>query len=94
MLTADQIKERLEFLKPIYIHISDDSHAHAEHIENPTGGLTHATITIVSKEFEGLMQVQRHKLVYGALKDALAGSLHALCLKTFSENEGFTIPGR
>ena len=87
MLTANEIKARLVHLKPSFIEINDDSHAHAEHIENPTGGLTHATITIVSEEFVGLVSVQRHKLIYSCLKDALAGSLHALCLKTFTQAE-------
>ena len=48
MLTAAEIKERLQVLTPSFIEIRDDSASHAEHIENPTGGLTHATITIVS----------------------------------------------
>ncbi len=87
MLTSAGIQNRLEHLKPSFMNISDDSHAHAEHIENPTGGLTHATITIVSEEFVGLGQVQRHKMVYSCLKDALASSLHALCLKTFTAEE-------
>ena len=87
MLTAKEIEQRLEFLKPSYLKISDDSHKHAEHIDNPTGGLTHATITIVSEEFDGLSLIQRHKLIHKALKDALAGSLHALCLNTYTSDE-------
>jgi BolA family transcriptional regulator, general stress-responsive regulator len=87
MLTASEIKERLECLEPSYIDIRDDSLSHAEHIENPTGGLTHATITLVSKQFEGLSLVKRHKLIYSQLKDALASSLHALVLKTYTEEE-------
>lgn len=87
MLTASQIEERLKFLNPSFIKITDDSAMHKEHIENPTGGLTHATITLVSEEFNGLMQVQRHKLIYSALKDALNSSLHALSLKTYTSSE-------
>lgn len=87
MLNAAEIKKRLEVLKPLFIEVRDDSHAHAEHIENPTGGLTHATIILVSEEFRGLSQIERHKLIYANLKDALAGSLHALCLKTFTPEE-------
>ena len=87
MLTANKIIQRLNHLNPSFINVSDDSHSHAEHIENPTGGLTHATITIISEEFKGLPSVQRHKLIYNSLKDALAGSLHALCLKTFTQEE-------
>jgi BolA protein len=87
MLTANEITQRLEHLKPSFFKISDDSHAHAEHIENPTGGLTHATITIVSEAFENLSMVARHKIIYSNLKDALSTSLHALCLKTFTAKE-------
>ena len=87
MLTAAEIKERLECIEPSYIDITEDSQSHAEHIENPTGGLTHATITLVSKQFEGLSLINRHKLVYSQLKDALASSLHALVLKTYTEEE-------
>lgn len=87
MLNASEIKQRLEHLNPSFIDIRDDSHAHAEHIENPTGGLTHATITIVSEKFVDLSSVQRHKLIYSSLKDALASSLHALCLKTYTKEE-------
>lgn len=87
MLSALEIKERLKFLEYSFIEIKDDSKHHAEHIENPTGGLTHATITIVSEQFAGLSQIQRHKLIYSALKDALQASLHALCLKTYTKGE-------
>ncbi len=87
MLTADEIKQRLEHLTHSFIEVRDDSASHAEHIENPTGGLTHATITIVSEEFVGLSSVQGHKLIYNSLRDALAASLHALCLKTYTKEE-------
>ena len=87
MLTAQQIRERLEALNPSYLEINDDSQKHAEHIENPTGGLTHATITIVSEDFHGLNLVKRHKMIYSKLNDALQSSLHALCLKTYTKEE-------
>ena len=87
MLNAEEIKQRLEFLQASFIDIKDDSKFHAEHIENPTGGLTHATITLVSEQFTGLSQIQRHKLIYSALKDALQSSLHALVLKTYTKSE-------
>jgi stress-induced morphogen len=87
MLSAIEIKERLQFLNPSFLDITDDSHRHAEHIENPTGGLTHATVTIVSEDFNGLLTIQRHKLIHKALKDALASSLHALCINTYTKEE-------
>ena len=45
-------------------------------------------VLIVSKEFEGLNSLQRHKLVLGALKDHFqSGELHALSLRTKSPSE-------
>ena len=45
-------------------------------------------VLIVSKKFEGLNSLQRHKLVLGALKDHFeSGELHALSLVTKSPSE-------
>ena len=45
-------------------------------------------VLIVSKQFEGLNSLQRHKLVLGALKDHFqSGELHALSLRTKSPSE-------
>ena len=45
-------------------------------------------VLIVSKEFEGLNSLQRHRLVLGALKDHFqSGELHALSLLTKSPSE-------
>ncbi len=87
MFTAEEIKQKLQYLSPKFIDVRDDSHAHNEHIDNPSGGLTHATITVVSDAFNNLSQVQRHKLIYNPLKEAFAGSLHALSIKTYTDEE-------
>tara|TARA_B100000989_G_scaffold19558_1_gene12870 strand:+ start:2798 stop:3019 length:222 start_codon:yes stop_codon:yes gene_type:complete len=45
-------------------------------------------LLIVSKKFEGLNSLQRHKLVLGVLKDHFqSGELHALSLQTKSPSE-------
>ena len=45
-------------------------------------------ILIVSKEFEGLNSLQRHKLVLSVLKEQFqTGELHALSLSTKSPSE-------
>ena len=45
-------------------------------------------VLIVSKKFEGLNSLQRHKLVLGELKDHFqSGELHALSLRTKSPSE-------
>ena len=45
-------------------------------------------VLIVSKEFEGLTSLQRHKLVLNVLKEHFkSGELHALSLNTKSPSE-------
>jgi len=45
-------------------------------------------VLIVSKQFEGLTTLKRHKLVLGALKDHFkTGELHALSIITKSPSE-------
>jgi acid stress-induced BolA-like protein IbaG/YrbA len=45
-------------------------------------------VLIVSKQFEGLTSLQRHKLVLGVLKKQFqTGELHALSLNTKSPSE-------
>jgi len=45
-------------------------------------------VLIVSKQFEGLTSLQRHKLVLGVLKEQFqTGELHALSLSTKSPSE-------
>ena len=45
-------------------------------------------ILIVSKQFEGLNSLQRHKLVLSVLKEQFqSGALHALSLSTKSPSE-------
>ena len=45
-------------------------------------------VLIVSKQFEGLTSLQRHKLVLGVLREQVqTGELHALSLNTKSPSE-------
>ena len=45
-------------------------------------------VLIVSKQFDGLTSLQRHKLVLGVLKEQFqTGELHALSLNTKSPSE-------
>ena len=45
-------------------------------------------VLIVSKQFEGLTSIQRHKLVLNVLKEQFqTGELHALSLNTKSPSE-------
>ena len=48
-----------------------------------TGTMDHFNVTVRSSAFRGKSLLEQHRLVYGALQDALAdGRVHAVELKT------------
>lgn len=49
-----------------------------------TGTRDHYQVRIVSSAFEGKTPIEQHRLVYGALGDAMQGAIHALALKTYT----------
>lgn len=79
-----------EALRPAVLEVTDESHLHAGHAGNPGGGPdaeTHFRVKVVSEEFTGRAKVQRHRLVYGLLKEELEAGVHALALKTKTPEE-------
>ena len=52
-----------------------------------TGGGDHFAATVVSAAFAGRGPVDRHRLVYAALGDAMRGPIHALALTTITPQE-------
>lgn len=51
------------------------------------GDGTHFEAVIVSPEFEGKSLLERHKLVYEVLGDAMKERIHALSLKTYTPKQ-------
>ncbi len=83
------IRERLtEALNPSHIDITDDSHLHAGHASAGGGG--HFTVLIVSDAFVGKSLIQRHRLVYDAMGDAMKSEIHALSIQAKSNDEYFS----
>jgi len=52
-----------------------------------TGGGDHFEAVVVSAAFSGRALVERHRMVYAALREAMVGSIHALALKTYTPEE-------
>ena len=51
------------------------------------GDGTHFEALIISAEFEGKSLIQRHKLVYEVLGDAMQEQIHALSMKTYTPEQ-------
>lgn len=73
-MTLDEIKKTIENAIPqSTVYVLDPMHD-GQHLE----------AIVISPAFEGIMLVKQHQLVMKPLKDALAGAVHALALKTFT----------
>ncbi len=87
-----EMKQRLEAalndaFSPQGLEITDDSALHAGHAGAPDGGESHFTVHITAQAFLGKTRVERHRLVNAALKDELAGPVHALAIKAKAPGE-------
>lgn len=81
------IRERLTAaLAPEHLEIIDESAKHAGHEGARTGG-GHFQVTVVSASFSGKSLLERHRLVYAALGDAMQSEIHALSIKALAPDE-------
>ena len=69
-----------------FCRVEDQSGAHAGHPGAMSGG-GHFHAVVVSAGFRGLSQLERHRLVYGAVKMGQTPEIHALSLKTLTPEE-------
>ncbi len=72
-----------EQLGATHVEVIDESDRHAGH-PGAALGAGHFRVVVVSPRFEGLGRVSAHRLVYEALRPALAEDIHALQLRTFT----------
>ncbi len=80
---ASEIEATLrEALEPAHLVVTDDSASHAGHAGS-SGAVhgTHFSVHVQAVCFTGLSHVQRHRLVYDALRDLIPRGIHALAIK-------------
>jgi stress-induced morphogen len=76
-ITADEIRT-------LIVKVIPDAEVQ---VRDFTGGGDHYEAVVVSPAFAGKTQVARHRLVYGALQEAMIQRIHALALKTLTPEE-------
>jgi len=80
------IKERLSAaLSPATLEIFDESHKHAGHAGARGGG--HFAVVVKSAAFAGKTLIQRHRMIYEALGDAMHHEIHAMSIKALTPDE-------
>ncbi len=84
---VDMIRERLETaLSPRSVHVVDESHWHTGHA-GARDGRGHFSVTVVSAAFDDKSLIQRHRMVYEALGDAMQTDIHALSIDARTPEE-------
>jgi BolA protein len=76
-------------LAPERLEVINESHNHSV----PKGSETHFKVVVVSRAFEGLSRVDRHRLVNTTLAALFANGLHALTITSRTPAEWATATG-
>jgi stress-induced morphogen len=74
VFTVDDVRARIAQALP---------GAHVE-VNDLTGSSDHFEAIVVAPQFQGRSRIEQHKMVYGALGEAVGKEIHALALRTFT----------
>lgn len=84
MQVQQTIESKLQSeLTPSHLEVVNESHTHSV----PPNSETHFKVVAVTSAFDGMRKVARHQKIYAALKEELAGPVHALALHTYTPDE-------
>ncbi|KAG0295534.1 hypothetical protein BGZ98_001362 [Dissophora globulifera] len=95
-VTASIRSTLTDLLDPKSLEIINDSAKHAHHsaMRGVSSKETHFRVNVVSEAFSGKSTMQRHRLIYGALKKDFDEGLHALSLNTKTPAEVATLAAK
>ena len=68
---------------PSKLEITDEGHFHVGHKGH--GGMGHFAVVIVAEAFTGKKTLERHRMVYDALKEEMKTEIHALRINATAE---------
>lgn len=72
---------------PVLLEVVDDSESHRGHGGWREGGETHFNVVVVSEAFAGMSRVARQRMIFDALSEEMASSVHALSLQCRTPEE-------
>ncbi|WP_031553713.1 BolA family protein [Parvularcula oceani] len=88
MTVAERIDAKLTAaFRPLELEIVDQSHLHKGHAGAPEGGESHFRVRVVAELFDGMSRVDRQRKVNEALREELAGPVHALSVEALAPDE-------
>lgn len=77
----------VEHFAPRSFSIVDNSAQHSGHAGAREGGESHFHVRVVSEAFTGKSRIERHRMVYQALKPLIDEGLHALEIEALAVGE-------
>ena len=81
MSVSEQIQTKLTAtFAPSHLEVIDESEEHRGHGGWREGGETHFRVVMSSSKLNDLSRVAQQRAVYAALKEEMAGPVHALAL--------------
>ena len=83
-MTLEEIKKAIEAAVPNSTAYILDQMNDGQHLQ----------AIVVSPAFEGMMLVKQHQMVMKPLKEAFAGAVHAMALKTFTPDKWKEVKGQ
>ena len=84
---SERIRSTLQAVfSPVDLLVKDQSHLHAGHA-GASDGKGHFEVLIVAEAFGGKSRIQRHRMIYEALRDVMAQDVHALKIRAYSPSE-------
>lgn len=90
MSLALQIENILkEKLQPTHLEVVNDSHRHKGHAGDDGSGESHFSLFVVSDHFRDLNRIERHRMIYEVLDQALENMPHAIAIKAYSPDDHF-----
>ncbi len=83
-MIQQRIEDKLQqAFEPVHLEVVNESYMH----NVPAGSESHFKVVIVSKQFDGVRLIGRHRAVNNVLAEELANNVHALAMHTYTETE-------
>jgi len=82
-------KKLADDFNPLHLEVINESSNH----NVPEGSESHFKVVVVSPVFAGKNLLARHRMINATLVDELKGTIHALAIHTYTEEEWQEISG-
>ena len=73
-------------LSPLYLSVVDETWKHVGHA-GAVSGKGHFTVHVVSPRFEGVLRLNRNRMIFEILKEEMETCIHALSIRAETPSE-------